>query len=242
MFSRFASLARERGGTVILRAQPELAPLLSRLDTVDQFAPSDLPAPPADVWSSIADLPALIRFASDADFRATPSISAPPERLDAMAQRLPARRGFRVGLVWAGNPSHPDDRNRSLPLATLLAPLGKIEGVELVSLQKSVGARDAADATDLTRADRLIADFADTAAVLTQLDLVISVDTSVLHLAGAMGRPAFALLPFAPDWRWRLTGERTPWYPSVRLFRQSRPRNWADVVDAAAAELRRLLS
>jgi len=236
MFARFARLVRDRGGRVILRAQRELAALISQVEGVERFAPADEPAPGADLWFPLADLPALPGFCAP-DSCAAPYIGAPADRAAPWAIRLPQTGRLRVGLVWAGNPTHPDDRNRSIPLQTLLAALSEVANVELVSLQKGARAPEA-DGAGVTRADLEIADFLDTAAALARLDLLISVDTSVLHLAGAMGRPAWALLPFAPDWRWRIEGDETPWYPSLRLLRQPRPGDWTAVVAQAAAALR----
>jgi hypothetical protein len=141
-------------------------------------------------------------------------------------------------LVWAGNPAHANDRNRSLPLATL-APLLAYEGVRFVSLQRDLRAGDAERlaATPVLPLGAELGDFDDTAAVLAQCDLVIAVDTSVAHLAGALGRPLWVLLPFASDWRWTSDGERSPWYPAARLLRQPRPGDWESVVTSVLKDL-----
>ena len=149
-------------------------------------------------------------------------------------------RGLRVGLVWAGNPAFRDDRRRSLGLDALL-PLLDVEEVAFVALQKGAGQRDLerlpASVTDLGAE---IADFADTAAIMANLDLVISVDTSVAHLAGALGRPVWTLLPDVCDWRWFDRGDTSPWYPTMRLFRQERAGDWAPVVAELRAALIRI--
>jgi Flp pilus assembly protein TadD len=232
MFARFARRVADLGGRVILRAQPELEGLLSAIAGVQAYAPLGGPRPAADVWFPLVDLPALPGML--ADFCAETYLPPP-----AGAAGAPADSGaaMRVGLVWAGNPAHPDDRNRSAPLSVLLAALGDIPGLELVSLQKGARAAEAEGAP--IRTDLTLDSFVDTARAIQRLDLVISVDTSVLHLAGAMGRPVWALLPVAPDWRWMLDRTDSPWYPSLTLYRQSRARDWAGVAERVAADLRR---
>jgi hypothetical protein len=144
---------------------------------------------------------------------------------------LAAGKGPRVGIVWAGNPRHSNDRNRSMP-APCLRPLLATGNAHFFSLQKGAAARDidvfpAGTIADLA-AD--ISDFADTAAIIANLDLVISVDTAVAHLAGAMGRQVWMLVPHVPEWRWLLDRDDTPWYPTMRLFRQSAPGGWDDLI------------
>jgi ADP-heptose:LPS heptosyltransferase len=145
-----------------------------------------------------------------------------------------------VGIVWAGKPAHTEDNSRSCPLRYFI-PLSKIPGVRLYGLQKGEAARKVKDLTGKISVTNLadeLNDFTDTAGVIENLDLVISVDTAVLHLAGAMGKPAWAILPFTPDWRWMLSREDSPWYPTVRLFRQKRHGDWDNVFRRLAKELR----
>jgi hypothetical protein len=144
---------------------------------------------------------------------------------------LEALPGKRVALAWAGHARHANDRNRSIDLA-LLEPLLACEGVSFVSIQRDLRGDDAARLArfGITDFGPQLADMTDTAAVLALTDLSISVDTSVVHLAGAMGREAWVMLPFMPDWRWTLTHERSPWYPQVRLFRQRTPGDWPNVI------------
>jgi hypothetical protein len=161
----------------------------------------------------------------------------------AWDDRLGRRNRFRVGLAWSGNPDHNNDHNRSIALRTL-APLFESD-VQFVSLQKGVRNQDKAflaerpDIVDLT--DQLT-DFSETAALVGCLDLVISVDTSVVHLAGALGVPVWTMLPFNPDWRWLLSRSDSPWYRSMRLFRQPKRGDWAGVVDSVRRELDGLVS
>src|SRR5260370_5659767 len=142
-------------------------------------------------------------------------------------------------MAWSGRASHPNDRNRSLALARL-EPLFGLDQVSFVSLQRELAAADAATLAGMARITAIgeeLHDFDDTAAVLALADLVISVDTSVAHLAGAMGRPAWILLPFAPDWRWMLRREDSPWYPTARLFRQDALGDWDSVIARVRDEL-----
>jgi hypothetical protein len=155
------------------------------------------------------------------------------------AQRLPAGTKPRVGLVWSGNAVHRNDRHRSIPLH-LFAPLKDVPA-DCIGLQPEVRAQDREALAGWPPSLRLgesFRDFADTAAVIASLDLVISVDTSVAHLAGALGKPLWILLPFNPDWRWQLARTDTPWYPSARLYRQAAPGTWPAVLQRVAADLR----
>jgi hypothetical protein len=148
----------------------------------------------------------------------------------------------RIGLVWSGNPAHKNDHNRSINLRSLLQLLDI--GATFVSLQKDVDPDDAAvlkDRTDLLHLGDQLKDFSDTAAVISNLDLVISVDTSVAHLAGALAKPVWVLLPCVPDWRWLLDRDDSPWYPTARLFRQYAAGDWSGVIDHLGVELAKQL-
>lgn len=147
--------------------------------------------------------------------------------------------GLRVGLVWAGNPRHRNDRNRSIPVAAL-RPLLAVPGVRFVSLQTGDGRADLhrLPGEGVRDVVERVRDFADTAAILANIDLLITVDTAIVHLAGAMGVPSWLLLPYVPDWRWLLDRADSPWYPSLRLYRQPRPGDWSTVVGTAAAVLK----
>jgi hypothetical protein len=227
---------RARGGRVVLWAQRDLASILESLPGIDRLVPRDERAPEADVWFPLVDLPAIL--GKDAATGPWPEayLSAATERRLKWAQEFPYRGRLRVGVVWQGNAMHPDDRNRSLPLSTLFGPLSESVDVDFISLQ--VGdAQEQARSIPVLRSDIEFGNFADTAAVLCVLDLLISVDTSILHLGAALGRPVWGLISFAPDWRWMLQRRDSPWYPSVTLFRQPRARDW----DAVAAEVARAL-
>ena len=173
-----------------------------------------------------------------------PYLSVDPARRKSWNARIesatPAGTRLRVGIAWAGNPKHKNDANRSID-PQLLAPLAEIEGVAFFSLQK---ANENEKAAMQPARPRLIdftsslCDFAETAALVDHLDLVICADTAVSHLAGAMGKQVWTLLPFVPDFRWGLQGSQTPWYPTMRLFRQSKPRDWPGVMEIVAEALK----
>ncbi|ALJ36802.1 tetratricopeptide repeat protein [Azospirillum brasilense] len=240
-FARYAPLVVRAGGRVILDVHPLQFRLLRSLGPEIQVLVRG-PAPaPHDLHCPLMSLPRA--FGTD-----PASIPCPPAYLFAEADEVArwGRRiaevdtgtgsGPRVGLVWAGNPNHRNDRNRSIPVERL-PPLLDTPGLRLFSLQTgdAKAARPAA-LPDLTAGVR---DFADSAAILANLDLVIAVDTATIHLAGALGVPAWLLLPYAPDWRWLLDRADSPWYPSLRLFRQPRPGDWDSVLRAVATELER---
>jgi ADP-heptose:LPS heptosyltransferase len=167
-----------------------------------------------------------------------PYLRPQAERAAKWRERLPANGRLRVGVCWAGNSAHLNDRNRSIPLERFAA-LFTVPDIDFVSLQKDVGEAQAAILRErgVVALGRELADFADTAAVLATVDLVISVDTSVAHLAGAMGKATALLLPFAPDWRWMLDRTDTPWYPTMRLYRQTAIGDWDEPLVQLGREL-----
>ncbi|HYD64541.1 tetratricopeptide repeat protein [Azospirillum sp.] len=240
-FARYARRVAERVPRVIVEAQPELADLLATLDGVERVVVEGSPPPEVDAVCPIPELPRLFGTTLAGIPAEIPYLTPDPARRAVWRQRLDRIRDRRVGLVWAGRPTHPNDHNRSLTLSAL-APLGRVPGVVFVSLQKG----PAADQTRLPPpgmalwdAGSELADFADTAAVLATLDLVITVDTAVAHLAGAMGVPTWVLLPVAPDWRWLLGRDDSPWYPSLRLYRQTAWGDWPGVVARVRDDLGR---
>jgi hypothetical protein len=167
----------------------------------------------------------------------TPYLKALPADVAAWRARIPAG-SLNVGLVWAGNRVHKNDHNRSIALAEF-APLAEAPGVQLFSLQKGArGLGNMPAAFAITDLAEELTDFSQTAAALTCLDLLISVDTSVVHLAGALARPVWTLLPMAADWRWQRSGDTTPWYPTMKLFRQTERKNWGAVIKRVGDDLR----
>ena len=227
-FARFAPILRARGARVILAVAPALRRLLAPLvETADRAAP-----PPHDLRVDQLSLPLLLRTTLET-IPPSPYLAADRVAVSAWRAKLPPRP--RVGVVWAGNPAHSNDRRRSLPAGALAALLRdrRLAHIAFISLQR--GARE--DEYDLAAPLPPDADFADTASLVAALDHVVSIDSSVAHVAGAMGVPVSLLLPAAPDWRWLLGRDDSPWYAGHRLHRQSRPGDWAPVLAAVAGEL-----
>ncbi|MGQ9365554.1 tetratricopeptide repeat protein [Azospirillum sp. ST 5-10] len=246
-FVRYAPLVAEAGGRVILDVPAPLVRLFSGLPGVEAVVATGTPPPEADLHAPLLSLPQALGTRLATVPARVPYLRADPALAEAWRARLAAAPGLRVGLVWAGNPrtelpsAHAIDRRRSMTLAQL-APLAGIPGVRFYSLQKDGEAAKQAKAPpagmDLVDPMGGVADFADTAALVANLDLVIGVDTSVIHLAGALGRPVWVLSRFGGCWRWLLDREDSPWYPTLRLFHQRAPGDWAEVVDRVAAALR----
>jgi Flp pilus assembly protein TadD len=241
-FVRYASMVAERGGRVIAGCRPELARLFRGVAGVEQVVSVGDPLPAFDVHSPMMSLPLAFNTRLDSIPANIPYLKPDPDLVAAWRQRLEGDQAqLRIGMVWAGSPAHRNDRFRSMSLA-MFEPLTKLPGVGLYSLQK--GATAAAQVTNskLNIADFTaeLADFADTAAFIQSLDLVVSVDTAVAHLAGALGKPVWLLLPLFPDYRWMLNREDTPWYPSARLFRQVRQGNWGNVIELVSKALTEL--
>lgn len=243
-FARYVPLLAGRGASIVLMVQPALCPLLAGLPGVISCIPygaKDLPA--FDLHCPIMSLPLAFGTTLDSIPPASYLPPLPATRVQDWADRLHPHDRLRVGLVWSGNPRQGNDRNRSMPLATL-APLLDCKAT-FVSLQKDVRPDDRAylatrhEIIDLTAA---VTDFVDTAALIENLDLVITVCTSVAHLAGTLGRPTWVMLPFFGDWRWLADRSDSPWYPSVRLFRQDGSRSYAGVVQKVCTELEARIS
>ncbi len=239
-FVRYVPLVAARGGQVVLEVPPELLTLLSDTPGAAEVIPWGDPHDAVDWQCPLMSLP--LAFGTDvttipADI---PYIAADPARVARWQDRLAGFPGRRIGLVWAGRPSHKRDALRSLPLSAL-APLAGTSGISFFSLQKGSAAGELTSAPGGLNIIDLaggLDDFTDTAAALSALDLVITVDTAVAHLAGALGRPVWLLLSRVPDWRWLLGRSDSPWYPTARLFRQASRGDWSGVAVAVAAALR----
>ena len=235
-FARFVPLL-PRDGRVVLEVHAPLVRLLKQLPGVAQVVPRGTPLPRFDLRCAMMSLPGRLPIAATADRAVTPPYLAPdPAAVAAWRERLAGLPGRRVGIVWAGNPERfRMDRRRSIPPA-LLAPLVAVPGISWVSLQKPAPAVWP-PGPGLLDPSADLADFADTAALVAALDLVIGVDTAVVHLAGALGRPVWLLNRFDTDWRWGRDRADSPWYPTLRQFRQQRPGDWESVIAAIAAAL-----
>ncbi len=242
MFARFLPWALSRAPEALVACSAEMAPLLARLFPGAAYHTRWDDIPDHAAYVPFSGLPRLASIRRDAIPAPIPYVRPEPAQLAAMrawlAERVP--EGIRrVGIAWAGRPTHNNDRNRSVPLATF-APLAALPDVALVSLQKGSATSEIArwpGPTSLHDADPLLATFEDTAALIAALDLVVCVDTSLGHVAGAMGHPAWVMIPFAPDWRWLTQAADSPWYPSLRLYRQPTRRDWAQVVGQVHEDL-----
>ena len=229
-FARYAPLLARTGAKVVLEAPPELMALLDRQEGIAIVA-RGAPLPPFDVHCPLGSLPLALRTDSAAIPAPIPYLAVSGERLGEWRARLAGIASPRVALAWAGRPTHANDRNRSLALAQL-APLLALDRIAFVSVQREPreDAHALAAVRSLTHLGGELKDFDDTAAVLALCDLIVSVDTAVAHLAGAIGRPVWILLPYQPDWRWKLDRTDSPWYPTARLYRQSGPGDWDGVI------------
>jgi hypothetical protein len=239
-FARYVPLLVEKGAKVVFAVQPELLRLFQNMPGVAGMISIDGKLPLTDFHIPLLSLP--LRFATRLDDlpAKVPYIAAPEGLRATLSRSLETR--LAVGIAWAGRPTHKYDRDRSMAVEEFLG-LTDLPGVALYSLQTGPGAQDLASsgAGVLIRdCSSALGDFADTATALTEIDLVVSVDTALAHLAGAMARKAFVLLPFVADWRWLRDRQDSPWYPTLRLFRQEKPGDWRGVmrrVRAAIAEL-----
>ena len=243
-FVRFARALASRGAEVIVQAPKPLVGLFARVEGVGEAIASDAPLPSHHAWLPLLSLGGALGIDAASLPGPVPYLHADDARRAAVRERLAGERGMlRAGIAWAGNPRNANDRRRSAPLAAL-APLLALPGIRWFSLQKGDGedqlasVREAASLVSLPERN----DFDGTAALVAELDVVVSVDTSLVHLAGALARPAFVLLPFSCDWRWRTGRSDSDWYPTVRLFRQPAPGDWAAVVSECANALRSLVA
>ncbi|BAM92942.1 hypothetical protein S58_69760 [Bradyrhizobium oligotrophicum S58] len=243
-FVRYVDRVKTMGGNIVLQVQPAIAPLLRSLAGVRVVARGE-PLPPFDLQLPLMDLPRIFGTTLETIPADVPYLAADPIKVAAWRNVLGHAPQLKVGMVWAGNPRHKGDRQRSLAARDVLPRL-VTPGVQLYSLQKEPRPDDApalADlGSDVVDLAPLLGDFAETAAAVAALDLVISVDTSVAHLAGALAKPVWVLLPYALDWRWLRDRADTPWYPTMRLFRQERPMAWDSVLARTAADLARVVA
>ena len=250
-FVRFLPRVKARGGTVVLMCAAPLEKMFRELVTcADEIVVMDSDYATCDLQIQLMSIPFILGLGDRLDAECVPYLGAVGEVPSAIEDALPPRaEGLRVGIVWAGQPKHQNDHNRSLSLDTLSSLL-EAPDVSWFSLQK--GERPEVQLAEmnvdrLARGMRPIAslgpefnDLSDTAHAISRLDLVITVDTGVAHLAGSMGTATWVLLPFVPDWRWQVNRTDSPWYPSTRLFRQNSPRNWDNVIAQVKTEVAKL--
>jgi tetratricopeptide (TPR) repeat protein len=238
-FIRYAPLVAQRCQRVLLQCHRTLLLLLQGIGGVSELIRQGEPLPAFDAHCPLMSLPGLLGTTLESIPAHVPYIKPDPVRTAGWADKLSAERRWKIGLVWAGSPKHENDRNRSMAL-TDFAPLAGIPDVVFHSLQTGDAAGQSASppaGMELIDHAADLRDFADTAALIANLDLVISVDTAVVHLAGAMAKPVWTLLAFNPDWRWLLNRTDTPWYPTMRLFRQPAIGDWPSVMRQVAQAL-----
>ncbi len=244
-FIRYLPQVKRLGGSVTVETLPPLIDLFSQIREIDVLIESQSESQHPcdhDLIAYIMDLPAILKTTLKTLPVDVPYLYADITKVNAWQKKLITPK-FKIGVAWAGSREHANDNNRSCALEDFV-PLTDYPDVQLYSLQKGDHEQD------LFRHNHLpiinlgpdLHSLADTAAVIDQLDLVISVDTAVLHLTGALGKPAWALIPFAPDWRWMLKRQDSPWYPTVRLFRQSKAGQWHDVIQQVTASIEAMLS
>ncbi len=230
MFVRYASMVKRRGGRVLLLAQAELKDLMGTCPGVDEVIPEGAPLPGFDFHLPLLSLPRVFQTDLDSIPAEVPYLGIPehvPNREGIAEILVPSQGQTRVGLSWAGSSAHVRDSQRSIPLE-LLAPLDVLPNVTWCVLQP--GVRELPSVSNLISLGPLLNNFSDTAYALSGMDLVITVDTALAHLAGALGIPTLLLISYLPDWRWMLGRSDSPWYPAMRIYRQPRPGDWASVI------------
>jgi hypothetical protein len=236
--ARYASLLAKRGVKIIIEAPPALRGLLRSLDGIFAVVSRDDETPAFDFYCAMMDIPLVMKTVLETIPSHTPYLFADPLRINFYRNLLPAGQAKKIGLSWAGRSSHENDRNRSL-LFSQLAPLISLSEINWVSLQRRIPEEDKGEfsASPVIDWGQEFSDFAATAAAIMTLDLVITVDTAIAHLAGALGKKVWVLLPFYADWRWLIARDDSPWYPTARLIRQERPKDWQRVIERLREEI-----
>jgi tetratricopeptide (TPR) repeat protein len=241
-FCRYVPLVVERGARVILEVQQPLRGLMASLTGATQVISRGDPLPYFDINCPLLSLPLALGTRLETIPSEVPYLHVSPQAVMDWGNRLGPKSRPRIGLAWSGLPKHNNDHNRSISLSALL-PLMDIDAT-FVSLQKDVRPADAIvlnERSDLLHFGDALKDFSDTAALISNLDLVVSIDTSVVHLAGALAKPFWVMLPFTPDWRWLLDRDDSPWYPTARLFRQDETHAWDNVILRMRTALREFI-
>lgn len=233
-FVRYLADLKQRGATVIFEGKAETRAILSRTPGIDQFVDTGSNLPSYDFWTCLLSLPGHLGTTLETIPTPIPYIHPDVSLFNAWKERMAALSGIKVGIAWQGNPQHRGDRQRSIPLRQF-GDLAAVPGVQLISLQRGFGCEQIDslnEAFSLVTFDGVNEDadaFLRTAAIIKNLDLVVTIDSAIAHLAGAMGVPVWVAMPFAPDWRWLRGREDSPWYPAMRLFRQTELGAWSDV-------------
>lgn len=245
-FIRYLPLVKARGGKVFFETRQPLLNLLTEFCGIDELverSDDGKPAVPSDCYIPLLSLPGIFQTTLKSIPAKKGYLSANECKVKYWRKQLD-EKDYKVGLVWAGNSSHVNDKKRSIALQRF-APLAELPGIQLYGLQKGEAAKQDGEICPSILRRNLgehFEDFSETAGAIQNLDLVISVDTSVAHLAGAMGKPVWTILPFAPDWRWLLKRKDSPWYPTMKIFRQPEPGDWESVIDQVKDELQALVS
>lgn len=239
-FVRYAPLVAERGGPVIVEVYPEVSPLLMQLPAGIQVVHTGTTLPHFDLHCSLLTLPLVFDTDLDSIPATVPYLAVPDIRMTKWRAKLGPRRGMRVGIAWSGNPKHRDDARRSIPFDLFSTVLTNRPGIEFHVIQNDIRPADRARLKAMPHIRNHAADlhdFGDTGALVALMDVVISVDTSVCHLAGALDRPVWLLLAHLADWRWLLERDDSPWYPSMLLLRQPERGDWTSVLSIVAGRL-----
>ncbi|HBK05659.1 MAG TPA: hypothetical protein DDZ81_07310 [Acetobacteraceae bacterium] len=239
-FVRYAPLVASRGARVLLEVYPGIRPLLGRIPGVAQIIDTGQPLPPFDLHCPLLSLPLAFQTEFDSIPATVPYLTVPEERMAIWRAKLGPRTGLRVGVAWSGNPQHRDDVRRSIPFDRFRGLLADRPEIEFHVVQTQIRQPDRAALAGMPHVRNHaggLRDFADTGALVSLMDVVISVDTAVVHLAGALDRPVWALLAHLADWRWMLQRDDSPWYPSATLLRQPCRGDWASVLTDVAKRL-----
>jgi hypothetical protein len=247
-FLRYAEQLKRDGAYVIALVQQDLLEILQGYSGVDAFVSFDEPIPQHDYFCYLMSLPRFLSPGIEFIPAHIPYLQANQELVAQWRERLAGITGFKIGIGWQGNPRYPSDRLRSITLKQF-EPLARVPGVQMISLQHGYGceqlpvARQQFLIVDFSNElDRNAGRFMDTAAVMMNLDLIITSDSALAHLAGSLGVPVWVALPFVPDWRWLLDRADSPWYPTMRLFRQRSRGEWAQVFAEMTQELERIVN
>jgi tetratricopeptide (TPR) repeat protein len=240
-FCRYVPMVAKRGAKVVLEVSPALTDLMRSIAGSPEIVGFGAPLPDFQLHCPLLSLPLAFKTRVDTIPAGVPYLSPPRSSVEKWKSRIPPATVPRIGVVWAGNPKHGNDSNRSVGLRAML-PLLSQSGARFFSLQKELreGDREILRGhPDIVHLGDELETFTDTAAIVSLLDLVISIDTSIVHLAGALAKPVWILLPYTPDWRWQLDRADSPWYPTARLFRRSRRADWSEVIAQIAREISR---